>query len=181
MRASRSNPTSLPSVICVLLLCVATAQAQQPTSIPRSVIASGGEIMIGPSHTVIGTIGQPIIGVTTGASHAVGQGFWYTFATGVVTTTGNVDAQISGFNLGRNYPNPFNPSTTIPFVVAGASRVRISIHTVYGEEVAVLVDHDLPVGNGTVVFDATTLPTGVYICRMTAGAFVAERKMSLLK
>lgn len=179
--ASSSTIRQSALLVAALLLLVTAAHAQQPASVPRSVLASGGEIMTGPTHTMIGTIGQPVIGVTQGTSNAIGQGFWYTIAAGSITSVDLIDGTLTGFELGKNYPNPFNPSTTIPFTVGRSAHVRLSVFNAYGQEVAVLVDQDLPAGNGTVIFDANTLPSGVYICRMTAGAFVAEQKMSLLK
>lgn len=180
LAATNSIRMTIVSAVAMMLLFV-TAYAQQPASVPRSVLASGGEIMTGPTHTIIGTIGQPVIALTLGASHIIGQGFWYTIAAGSITSAENPNGIISGFELGTNYPNPFNPSTTIPFTVGRSSRVRIMVHNAFGQEVATLVDQDLPAGNGTVVFDASALPTGVYICRMTSDSFITERKMSLLK
>lgn len=85
------------------------------------------------------------------------------------------------FALGRNFPNPFNPETTIPFSVGAACRVRLAVYNLRGEEVAVPADGHLAAGLHTVRFDATGLPSGVYVVRMEAGNFFASRKVAVVK
>ena len=72
------------------------------------------------------------------------------------------------FGLGQNYPNPFNPETTIPFSLENASHVRIAVYDLLGRETADLVNGTLSAGSHTVQWDATSQPSGTYICRMTA-------------
>jgi hypothetical protein len=91
------------------------------------------------------------------------------------------------FGLGVNFPNPFNPSTTIPVTVPAASDVRLAVYNILGEEIRTLHDGPLAAGRHWITWDGrgqTGLPVaaGVYICRMvTAGGEVFGRKMVLLK
>lgn len=83
--------------------------------------------------------------------------------------------------LHANYPNPFNPSTTIPFELSEASQVRMEVYDMLGRRVALLVNETLQAGRHTAVFDAGSLPSGMYITRMQAGDIAFSRKMLLVK
>lgn len=85
------------------------------------------------------------------------------------------------FALEPNYPNPFNPSTEIRFALPEAAHVRLSIYDVTGREVARLVDQSMPSGHHRVTWDAGHLASGIYLYRLTAGAFVETRRMVLSK
>jgi len=86
-----------------------------------------------------------------------------------------------GYSLESNYPNPFNPTTTIVFVIPKSERVALKIYDQLGREVAVLLESELAAGRHTVVFDAKNLASGVYIYRLQAGAYVLQKQMQLIK
>lgn len=83
--------------------------------------------------------------------------------------------------LHANYPNPFNPQTTIPFALPQAGPVRLVIYDVLGREMVVLMDGTLPAGRHEAVFDATGLPSGVYFYRLQTAGWTRTRTMLLLK
>ncbi len=83
--------------------------------------------------------------------------------------------------LYRNYPNPFNPSTTIRFDLSKASVVTLKIYNVLGEEVTTLVSDRLSAGSYSYEWDASSLASGVYIYRLDAKGFFQTRKMILMK
>ncbi len=83
--------------------------------------------------------------------------------------------------LGSNYPNPFNPRTVIPYAMAERSLVRIAVYDVLGREVAVLVDEAVSAGRYKVAWDASRLPTGVYVVRLRAGSVVKTQRVTLMK
>ena len=90
------------------------------------------------------------------------------------------------FQLSQNYPNPFNPSTTIQFSLPSASHVRLTVYNLLGRQVRELADAYFSAGSHEVVWDGTdesgqTAATGIYLYRMTAGDFVEQRKMLLIK
>ena len=174
-------------VIAGLLLAVGSFTAYGQTTIVRSVIGSGGGPMAGGNIVMDGTIGQAVIGITSGGTPLVTdeQGFWHTLApflnTGGVEVHPNGEAE--GFALEQNYPNPFNPSTTIKFSVPTRTKVTIRVLNLLGEEVYRIIDgQSYDSGTWDVVFSADdVLPSGTYVYRMEADNFVASKKMVLLK
>lgn len=85
------------------------------------------------------------------------------------------------YNLNQNFPNPYNPITTIKYQIPEFSFVTLKVYDVLGNEVAILVNEEKPIGNYGIEFDATTLPSGIYFYRLRAGDFIETKKMILLK
>lgn len=85
------------------------------------------------------------------------------------------------FNLDQNYPNPFNPSTKIKFNVPEAANVKLIVYNILGQEVATLINGEIPAGQHEVTFNASSLPSGAYLYRLQQGSSVMVRKMLLLK
>ncbi len=85
------------------------------------------------------------------------------------------------YALASNYPNPFNPSTEIRFTLPEASAVSLVVYDVMGREVERLLDKTLGAGYHEARWDATGLPSGVYLYRIEAGSFAQTRRMTLLK
>jgi hypothetical protein len=102
--------------------------------------------------------------------------------TTIVTEVGSKPGTVpASYSLLQNYPNPFNPTTKIEYTLPQQSRVRLSIYNVLGQEVATLVNGEQTAGYKSATFDASALPSGVYIYRITAGTFNAARKLLLIK
>ncbi|HMU44334.1 MAG TPA: T9SS type A sorting domain-containing protein, partial [Ignavibacteriaceae bacterium] len=72
------------------------------------------------------------------------------------------------FELSTNYPNPFNPSTTIKFSIPEKSFVTLKVYDLLGREVTEIVNEELEPGSIEKTFDASSLSSGVYIYRVTA-------------
>ncbi len=87
----------------------------------------------------------------------------------------------SAYTLLPNYPNPFNPSTTVSFTVPTTTQVHIDVHNAAGELVSVMADALYPPGEHRIVFDGAGLPSGMYFTRMRAGSAVLVRPMLLMK
>ena len=90
-----------------------------------------------------------------------------------------------GFALGPNYPNPFNPSTIIPYQLAALSEVRLEVFNLLGQRLATLVDGARPAGFHTATWNATdgagrAVGAGVYIYRMTVGTASQTGRMVLV-
>jgi hypothetical protein len=81
----------------------------------------------------------------------------------------------------QNYPNPFNPTTNFRFRISNLEFVTLKIFDVLGREVATLVNEVRPAGVYTVRWDASSLPSGVYLYRLRAGDFVNTKKLLLVK
>lgn len=95
-----------------------------------------------------------------------------------VTNTGGLPTEVS---LSQNYPNPFNPTTTIEWSVPVLSKVTLSIYNTVGEEVAALVNGNLSPGQYKTTWDATGLPSGVYLYRLQVGDKHQTRKLVYLR
>jgi len=127
-----------------------------------------------------------------GIDSAFGMGFYYNGSTALASAKGFevVHAELPrAFSLSQNFPNPFNPSTTIRFDIPGGKQCNISlkVYNVRGQVVKILVDSEKrDPGTYTIFWDGRDimggrLPSGVYFYRLEAGEFVATRKMVLLK
>ena len=88
---------------------------------------------------------------------------------------------ISEYNLGNNYPNPFNPSTTIEYQIPQSSFVLIKVYDALGNEVVTLINEEKPAGIHEVNFEPKDLTSGLYIYKIKAGNFEQTRKMLFLK
>jgi hypothetical protein len=100
---------------------------------------------------------------------------------GTPTATEDEAGVPRAFALHGNFPNPFNPTTTIRFDVAQTSPVRLRVFNAMGQQVALLVDGIYAPGTHEASFDASALPSGVYVYRIEVGTFQAIRTMVLLK
>ena len=85
------------------------------------------------------------------------------------------------FSLVQNFPNPFNPSTTINYEVASRGHVSINIYNMLGQTVGILVNEVKEPGRYTASFNGRALSSGLYFYEMRAGSFVSVKKMMLLK
>jgi len=94
----------------------------------------------------------------------------------------NVDVSaLMQFELAQNFPNPFNPSTTIKFSIPQSSNVTLKIFNTLGQEVSTLINQNMESGVHTINFDASQLNSGIYFYRLDAGQFSEVRKMTLIK
>lgn len=85
------------------------------------------------------------------------------------------------FALYQNFPNPFNPSTTLTFDIAEGSRVLLKITDLVGRDLATIVDEELAAGRYVRTWNAEGLGTGVYFYHLQAGSFSQTRKLLLLR
>ncbi len=92
-----------------------------------------------------------------------------------------VSAKPITFKLEKNYPNPFNPSTTISYQLPKAAYVTLKVYDVLGKEVEELVNENKSAGIYNVTFNADDLPSGLYFYKIEAGKYSAVRKMMLMK
>jgi hypothetical protein len=85
------------------------------------------------------------------------------------------------FSLSQNYPNPFNPSTVIRYALPNEAMVSLEVFNILGQRVALPVNEQQKAGNHEVVFQNSTLGSGVYFYRLTTGEFTATKKLVLIR
>ncbi len=85
------------------------------------------------------------------------------------------------FSLSQNFPNPFNPVTTIGIQLPVACQTSLTVHDVLGKKIATLVNELKEAGVYSVPFNAAPLSSGVYFFRLKAGNFVSTKKMTVIK
>lgn len=88
---------------------------------------------------------------------------------------------IFNFGLSQNYPNPFNPLTVISYQIPKSCKVSLKIYDILGKEIRTLVNENKEAGEYKEIFDASNLPSGVYIYKLAAGVFVKSDKMIFTK
>jgi enediyne biosynthesis protein E4 len=109
---------------------------------------------------------------------------YYSFTQGTGAVVGIKDQQSSipaRFELKANYPNPFNPSTTITYALPEQSKVRVEVFDMLGRKIETLVDETKQAGEYSVQFTATDFASGVYVYKMTTPTITVARKMMLVK
>jgi hypothetical protein len=102
----------------------------------------------------------------------------YTPITGITSNENGIPRK---FDLKQNYPNPFNPVTKINYEVSKNEFVSIKIYDMLGREIATLVNKQIEAGYYTYDFDASSMASGVYVCKMKAGTFEKSLRMTVLK
>jgi len=103
--------------------------------------------------------------------------YTYFGATGVKTES----IPSSGFELANNYPNPFNPVTTISFSLPENLKISLTVHDITGKTIAVLAEGNYAAGSYKKVFNAGRLASGAYFYRLQTSGFTMVKKMLLLK
>lgn len=87
----------------------------------------------------------------------------------------------TAFALSENYPNPFNPTTTITFALPEVSEVQLAVYDVLGRQVRLLTEGMLPEGQHEVIFEARNLSSGMYLVRLITPQGTFTRTMQLVK
>ena len=87
----------------------------------------------------------------------------------------------TSFVLEQNYPNPFNPSTVISWQLPVSSHVSLKVYDILGKEVMTLVNEHREAGYCETRFEGSSLASGMYIYRLSAGNFISTKKMLMIK
>jgi endo-1,4-beta-xylanase len=97
------------------------------------------------------------------------------------STVQTSEENLPDFQLEQNFPNPFNPTTTISFTLAKKSSIRLCLYNVLGEKVRILAEGEYNAGQHSLLLDAAELPTGLYLYKLEADGFVEVKKMALVR
>ncbi|MBN1479123.1 T9SS C-terminal target domain-containing protein [candidate division KSB1 bacterium] len=101
-----------------------------------------------------------------------------TIKVGVEQTSKNLPAF---YELYNNYPNPFNPKTTIRFALPKDEHIKLSIYNIRGQEIAVLFEGKMEAGIHNMTFEGMNCATGLYFYKLEAGEHVFSKKMMLIR
>lgn len=139
--------------------------------------------------TCMDTLNSSIAGdyITSIVSDKSGSKWIGTFNRGISVYTelqsgvNNGKGVIQSYSLSQNYPNPFNPSTTISYSIPRQEFVSLKVYNLLGCEVAVIVNGLMQAGTHVAKFNASSLPSGMYIYTIQAGGYRESRKLTVLK
>lgn len=101
--------------------------------------------------------------------------------TSLLVSVDDISLIPSRYELYQNFPNPFNPTTTIRFALPKESNVTLKVYNFLGEEVATLINKVMPAGYHTVTFNASNLISGLYFYKIEAENYSSIKKMLLIK
>ena len=170
---------SLGIVLSLIFFLVQSASGQHAVS--HSVFGNGGAVITGSTHRILGTVGQPLVGVVSSSGYINAAGFWYVCG-GLITSVEQLSSSLpTEYRFDQNYPNPFNPSTVIEFALPEKSHVSIKLYNVLGQEVATLIEGSLLPGVHKVAWRPESLASGIYFCRMVASSGNNGRTFSHVK
>ena len=110
-----------------------------------------------------------------------GPGAVQKFTADTITSIESNTETVSGFELSQNFPNPFNPSTSINFTIGDAGFTTLRVYDTLGRVVATLVNQEMPAGQHSVQFNASSLSSGVYLYELNSGNVRLTRSMTLVK
>ena len=126
-------------------------------------------------------VSEVVVGITKGSAFAIGSGFLVDSLVGRITTKViDLGTMPSAYALMQNFPNPFNPTTTIRYDLPRATKVSLKVYDVLGREVATLAHDHLNAGHYQVQWNAN-VASGIYFYRLQTEEFVETKKMILLK
>lgn len=149
--------------------------------IPFSIISSGGISQSNSSYNLVGTVGQTLIGNSTGAAYQSQAGFWQIYYQSVISDVTDKELLPIEFKLEQNFPNPFNPSTVIRFAIPERANVILKVYDLLGGEVITLINEEKEAGWYNVNFNAVKFSSGFYIYRIQAGKYTSVKKMLMIK
>jgi photosystem II stability/assembly factor-like uncharacterized protein len=98
-----------------------------------------------------------------------------------ISAINDVKPSAQSYQLEQNYPNPFNPTTTIKYNIAKPDLVKISVYNTLGQKIKELVNEVKTPGNYRISFNASSIASGIYFYRITAGNYTQTKKMILVK
>lgn len=139
------------------------------------------------SGALLDSITFPAMGTTQSYGRLPDGGTWQllnTITRGISNVPSGLTDELSGaseFVLYQNFPNPFNPSTSISYQIPNRSSVTLRVFNLLGIEVALLVNETQSAGSYKVEFNARNLSSGIYFYQLKVGSFIETKKLSLLK
>lgn len=179
---SNQNQCGLIITLSLIMAGVCFSQSSTNYSLKKSVINQGGGSSVSNHYQVTESIGQPgVTDIAVSTHYQVSSGF---LAGGI--TVSNVvemdEAEIpEAFRLYQNFPNPFNPRTTLQFDVKEPCEVTLTLYNQLGQQVRLLAKSLYDPGSYKISLAANDIPSGIYIYRIRMGNFTDTKKLVLLE
>ncbi len=175
-------------VLTVAILTAGSLSAQAPDYVILRDLFGGSssDFAQNAQYFVKGTAGQVVVGEMSNTSYIVRSGgaddsVISDIKTDVEYDLDRTDGLPENFRLDQNFPNPFNPTTSISFALPSRSDVTLRLFNVLGQKIATLVNGSLSGGEYVITLDGSNLASGVYFYRMRAGGFSEAKKLVVLK
>lgn len=149
-------------------------------TIPFEIFAADADVTDGMNESRLQLGDNPALN-PWGAGPDVWTSAWVGMPNWATSVEENDSGRITDYALHANYPNPFNPKTTIRYAIPKRGDVSLNIYDSLGRRVKSLQYHDQPVGQYKFNFDGSGLTSGVYFYTIQTGEFTQTRKMILLK
>ena len=170
--------------LCLGLTGISVGQTQMTDY----VVGAGATETSNNTMRMVGTFGQPLVGLVGNNAQGHSAGFWAKVSAGTLTSVERLEdpSVPAEFRLHENYPNPFNPSTTIRFDLPRQSVVSLVVYDMLGKVVSILVDGEMQPGQYRATWDASdqygrTVSSGTYLYRIESEHYSDTGVMTLLK
>ena len=177
----------LPFFINLTLMLVPALIRSQNSAVPWAAANMAFSSSSSPTTTTVSHLGQIFVGQTQGSGTRIISGIFIpTRERGSALALDHTNGLPLDYALRQNFPNPFNPSTTIKFELPVATEVYLVVYDLLGREVVWLVNEYMEPGYHRIVWqgqtaDGRSVPSGIYITRLVATGFTKSIKMVLLK
>jgi hypothetical protein len=154
-----------------------------------NLLMSNGTVTVQFSYTAPATIGLDTIwtvgiATNTGSNSSGDEWNWSAnkslyvkLATGINQT----NSELNDYNLSQNFPNPFNPETNIMYDLPVDGDVELNIYDISGKFIKALVNDFKPAGNYSISFNASELPSGVYLYTLKVSGYTKTLRMAVIK
>ncbi len=153
----------------------------------KSVFGNGSTSIAETNFRLVGTIAQPLIGVTRTSSNIMDIGFWYDRTNTRPTSVQDIGMNELDFRLDQNYPNPLvigssqNMITTIGYTVPYHTHIKIELYNFLGNKIATIVDEESDPGTYKHTWNASGLTSGIYLYRLSGNGFSETKKITVLQ
>lgn len=163
-------------LIFVLSVLFGTAFGQFQVSLYAP--GNNGGLSANNDYSLLSVTGQNAIGLTSDANNKVFLGLLAPVK--YVLTDAN-ETSLGFTQLFQNFPNPYKTQTTIPFEISIQAKVKLTVFDILGQQVALLVDQELPPGKHFINFDSKEGKPGLFLYELEVGSFRAIKTMVLNK
>ncbi len=169
------------SLIVLGIIGICVAQSSENYNLKNSVFSMAGGRSLSDNYILNDAVGQPLpVGSIISDNYILSAGFFYNGET--ATDIDDEEPEIpEQFKLENNFPNPFNPTTTLRFHLPKREQVRIILYDLMGEKLKTITDCSYDAGIHEVLIDASQLSSGTYFYTIQAGDHVDNGKCLLIK